>query len=112
MRTRNYIAMLAIAVAFIAFTASLRADTPSAEDKLLAVLKSAAAVGDKANACRELKLSGTEKSIPALASLLTDSELSHPARFALESMPYPAAGAALREALGKATGLGPQRHHR
>ncbi|MGO9115680.1 MAG: HEAT repeat domain-containing protein, partial [Thermoguttaceae bacterium] len=40
-----------------------------------------------------------------LASLLADAELSHPARFALESMPYPAAGAALRDALGKATGL-------
>ena len=52
-----------------------------------------------------MKLAGTEKSIPLLASLLTDAELSHPARFALESMPYPAAGAALREALGKATGL-------
>ena len=62
-------------------------------------------VGDKANACRELKLAGTEKSIPVLASLLADAELSHPARFALESMPYPAAGAALRDALGKATGL-------
>ena len=69
------------------------------------MLKSGAAVGEKANACRELKLAGTEKSIPVLASLLTDAELSHPARFALESMPYPAAGAALREALGKATGL-------
>ena len=82
-----------------------RADSASAEDKLLAVLKSGAAVGEKANACRELKLAGTEKSIPVLASLLTDAELSHPARFALESMPYPAAGAALRDALGKATGL-------
>ena len=78
---------------------------PSTEDKLLEVLKSGAAVGEKANACRELKLAGTEKSIPVLASLLTDAELSHPARFALESMPYPAAGAALRDALGKATGL-------
>jgi len=83
----------------------LRADSPTAEDKLLDVLKTPAAVGDKANACRELKLAGTEKSIPALASLLTDPELSHPARFALESMPYPAAGDALRKSLVKATGL-------
>jgi hypothetical protein len=36
---------------------------------------------------------------------LTDEKLSHPARFALESMPYPAAGAALRDAVGKKTGL-------
>ena len=84
---------------------SLRGDAPSAEDKLLAVLTSGAAVGEKANACRERKLAGTEKSVPVLAALLTDAELSHPARFALESMPCPAAGAALRDALGKATGL-------
>ncbi len=103
MKIRYTLAMFA--VAFGTAAVSLRADSPSAEDKLLEVLRSGAAVGDKANACRELKLSGTEKSIPVLASLLTDAELSHPARFALESMPYPAAGAALREALGKATGL-------
>ena len=85
---------------------SLRAGPPGAEDKLLEVLKSGGAtVAEKANACRELKLAGTEKSIPVLASLLTNAELSHSARFALESMPYPAAGAALRDALGKATGL-------
>jgi len=47
----------------------------------------------------------TEKSIPALAALLTHAETSHAARVALEAMSYPAAGAALREAAGKATGL-------
>ena len=59
----------------------------------------------KCNACRELRTAGTEKLIPVLAGLLTDAETSHAARFALEAMPYPAAGAALREAAGKATGL-------
>ena len=58
----------------------------------------------KNNACRELRTVGTEKSIPALAALLTDKELSHPARLALEPMPYPAAGAALRKAVGKTSG--------
>ena len=103
---RYYAAMLAVAVVFSA-AASLRGDAPSAEDRLLAVLKSGAKVAEKANACRELKTCGTEKSIPALAALLADAELSHPARFALESMPYPAAGAALRDALvlGNAKGL-------
>jgi HEAT repeat protein len=78
---------------------------PSAEDRLLAVLTSAAPAYEKAAACRELKLAGTEKSVPALAALLTDEKLSQEARIALESMPYPAAGAALREAVGKAGGL-------
>jgi HEAT repeat protein len=81
------------------------AQSPSAEDRLLAVLTSGAPAHEKAAACRELKLAGTEKSVPALAALLTDEKLSQEARIALESMPYPAAGAALREAVGKASGL-------
>jgi HEAT repeat protein len=103
MKIRTCVALVSVVCA--ASAAPLRGDSPANEDQLLAVLNSGAPVGDKANACRELKLSGTEKSIPALASLLTDAQLSHPARFALESMPYAAAGEALRQALGKATGL-------
>jgi HEAT repeat protein len=77
----------------------------SSEDGLIAVLTSTASVADKDAACRELKTVGTEKSIPALAALLTNDKLAHPARFALASMPYPAAGAALRDAVGKTKGL-------
>ena len=83
----------------------VRAAEQSSEEKLLGILKSDAPAEQKCNACRELKTGGTEKSIPALAALLTDEEISHCARIALESMPYPAAGAALREAAGKAKGL-------
>ena len=63
-------------------------------------------MGDKANACRELKLAGTGEVDPR-AGLAAGRRANCriPARFALESMPYPAAGAALRDALGKATGL-------
>ena len=104
MKIQNSIVTLAVAVALGASTASLRADSPSAEDKALAVINSAASVGEKANACRELKLAGTEKAVPALAALLTDADLSHPARFALESMPCPVAGAALRDAWAKPRG--------
>ena len=43
--------------------------------------------------------------MPALAALLTDPAISHTARMALEVMPYPTAGAALREAAGKTVGL-------
>ena len=97
------IAALALA-ACLATAARLAAQSP-AEERLLAVLKSGAAADAKCNACRELKTAGTEKSIPVLAALLTDAETSHAARIALESMPYPAAGAALREAAGKTAGL-------
>jgi HEAT repeat protein len=87
----------------------LRAPLPAraveSEEQLLGILKSNAPPMEKAWACRELKRMGTERSVPALAALLTDKDVSHSARYALETMPYPEAGAALREALGKASGV-------
>ena len=41
-----------------------------------------------------------------LAALLTDPDLSHMARYALEPMPYPQAGEALLAALAKTNGSG------
>ena len=54
--------------------------------------------------CRQLRVIGTADSVPALASLLTDKDLSHMARYALERIPLPEAGQALREALPKVNG--------
>lgn len=82
-----------------------RAAAESAEDRLLEVLGSDASAADKCNACRELQTAGTDRSIPALAALLIDPAVSHTARMALEVMPYTAAGAALRDAIGKTSGL-------
>ncbi len=78
---------------------------PALEAKLLGVL----AAGDatfpaRQYACRMLKLVGSEKSVPELAKLLPDEKLSHAARIALEALPGEAAGAALRDALGKTGG--------
>jgi len=81
-----------------------RVDAASEEDNLLRILQSDRPAGEKGWACRRLRIVGTARAVPVLASFLTDKELSHSARYALESMPYPEAGAALREALGKATG--------
>ena len=100
-----WILWMAGAACLTATAARLPAESPSAEDKWVEVLKSNVPAAQKCNACRELRTAGTEKSIPVLAGLLTDAETSHAARFALEAMPYPAAGAAPREAAGKATGL-------
>jgi HEAT repeat protein len=77
---------------------------PADEEKLLAVLRSSAPTAEKTQACFELKLVGTSRSVASLAALLTDPVLSHPARDALTSMPYPEAGAALRDALPRAQG--------
>ena len=71
----------------------------------MAILQSNASLQDKDAACAALKRVGTVRAIPVLAGLLADPDLSHPARFALESMPAPEAGAALIAALDKTGGL-------
>ena len=77
----------------------------SAEAKrLIAVLGSDAATYEKARACQQLAILGDKEAIPALAALLGDEKLAAYARCGLESIADPAAGDALREALGKVKG--------
>jgi hypothetical protein len=81
------------------------AEYKAIETKLLAILKAPETTKDaKRYICRWLALVGSEDCIPAVVPLLTDDDLSHPARMALEPMPSPAAGAALRNALPKVHG--------
>ncbi len=76
------------------------------EEQLIAVLQSSeASRKDKVDACRELGVIGTKKSIKPLAQLLDDEELSHMARYGLEPNPDPAVDEVLREALKKVKGL-------
>ncbi|MCF7732207.1 MAG: HEAT repeat domain-containing protein [Akkermansiaceae bacterium] len=75
------------------------------EQDLIATLQSDASVPQKCEACQQLRLAGTAKSVPALAALLGEERTGHAARYALEGMPASEAGAALREALGKNSGL-------
>lgn len=74
------------------------------EAAAIGVLQSDAGFVEKQVACRELRQVGTAAAVPALAALLTDKQLSHSARYALEVMPWPEAGQALRDALPKAEG--------
>ncbi len=87
------------------FQATLRGAAPVDEGQLVAVLQSNASPQQKDAACAQLKRVGTARSVPALAALLKDEQLSHSARFALESMAAPEAGAALTTALDTTTGL-------
>ena len=57
------------------------------ESDLIAVLQSGTHKGEKAIACKQLAIIGTEKSVPALAPLLADKELASWTRIA---SPYPA----------------------
>lgn len=74
------------------------------EQDLIATLQSTARAAQKCTACLRLKRVGTAKSVPALAALLGEESTAHAARSALESLPGSEAGAALREAVGRASG--------
>ncbi len=65
-------------------------------DQLIGVLKSSGSRKEKADACRELAVIGNNKAVPALAGLLADEELSHMARYALETIPGSGVDRALR----------------
>ncbi|OPZ08503.1 MAG: hypothetical protein BWZ08_01115 [candidate division BRC1 bacterium ADurb.BinA292] len=69
------------------------------ETRLMAVLGGDAPQAAKKFACERLSLIGSGRSVAALASLLGDRELAHPARLALERIPDPAVDAALIGAL-------------
>lgn len=74
------------------------------ETKLAAVLDTGAPRAAKDYVCRQLRTVGTAASVPALATLLPDEELSHMARYALERIPAPDAGGALRQVLSDTSG--------
>lgn len=74
------------------------------EAELINTLTGDADWAAKQAACRALRQIGTAASVPALAALLPDPALSGLARYALEPMPAPEAGAALRAALGTVEG--------
>jgi HEAT repeat protein len=84
---------------------STQAAQTNEEQQLIGVLQSSQSPREKDAACARLKRIGTAQSVPALAALLTDEQLSHSARYALESMPSTKAGQALTDALGKTSAL-------
>lgn len=78
---------------------------PGIEAQLLAALNAPQTrVAGKQFCCRMLRRVGSAASVPSLSKLLADEELSHMARFALQHMPAPEAGRALRRALKKLQG--------
>lgn len=78
--------------------------TAELDQRLAAVLGSQAPQAAKHYACRKLSLIGTAASVPTLAALLADKNLSHMARFALERYAAPEATDMLRKALGSVEG--------
>src|SRR5688572_15059062 len=94
------IALLAsLWAAFAASAIAQNSPYVAKEADLIEVLKSGEKP-DKALACKQLAIYGTDKAVPELAKLLSDAELASWARIALEAIP----GAAPDEALTKAAG--------
>jgi HEAT repeat protein len=108
MRTSKMTSVLAAVLLAMAANGALAQQptpllTQSAEQSV-AVLQSGASQKEKVDACRQLSVIGTREAVPALAALLPDEKMNHMARYALETIPDPAAGEALRAALGKLQG--------
>src|SRR6266446_6987324 len=95
----------ALALLFIGPLSCLRCAETDEQQQLIRLLMSDASAQAKDAACARLKRIGTASSLPALSALLLDENLSHSARYALESMPTPAAGRALLNALKQSAGL-------
>jgi HEAT repeat protein len=98
------IACLAFGFWILALSAPYAAETDE-EHHLVGILQSSSSPHDKDAACARLKRVGTKDCIPALSLLLTDEQLSHSARYALESLPGPEADRALIAALNRSSGL-------
>ncbi len=98
-----------VALTVFGLTAAALAQTqppiPSARlDELYAVLRADTSRLKKIEACKKLGVVGTGDSVPALAALLEDPQLSHAARIGLEAIPDPRAATALRTAVPKLKG--------
>jgi len=104
---KRYFIWCVLLLTVVAGTVTIAQDRAAADAKqreLIAVLQSDAPKADKAIACKQLTIYGTEAAVPALAPLLADMELASWARIPLEAIPGPLADAAFRNALGELKG--------
>ena len=93
---------LAAMLAVVATSARAADDIKASSEKeqeLLAILRSEAPGADKAIACKQLAIHGSDAAVPDLAKLLSDAQFASWARIALEAIP----GSVVDEALRKAT---------
>ena len=104
-RTAVVTVAAALIFAVAARPANAQAPESGSEGELIAVLQSDAPGGDKAIACKQLAVVGSDAAVPELAKLLSDERLASWARIPLEAIPGSAADEALRSAAGSLEGL-------
>ena len=106
--TRHFIHLTRAAVCLAAMLAAVATPARAADDikassekeqELLAILRSEAPGADKAIACKQLAIYGSDAAVPDLAKLLSDAQFASWARIALEAIP----GSVVDESLRKAT---------
>jgi len=97
MITRSQVFLLSGLIILLA-QSSPSAGSPAAAESIR-MLQSSNSLEEKAEACRELAVTGGRDAVPILSSLLADPKTSHMARYALERIPDPAVDDAFRNAL-------------
>ena len=90
--------LMAVAIASLVSVNVRAADDPAAKEKEFIAILQSGQPADKALACKQLAIYGGKDAVPELAKLLADEQLASWARIALESIPDPSAGEALRKA--------------
>ena len=74
------------------------------ERRMLAFLRSDATLAGKQFICKQLSMIGSEEAVPTLAKMLTETETSDMARYALERIPGATVDSALRKVLHETSG--------
>jgi HEAT repeat protein len=91
---------------FLRAAMNSKSELPQVEARLMRMLAPDAKTSPAARefVCRQLSIFGSEASVPTMARLLNDAGMAEIARYTLARIPAPAAGAALRNALPRASG--------
>lgn len=83
--------------------AKSKSASEAVEESILRFLQKDATFASKQFMCRELRIIGSEKSVPVLAKMLKDEKTTNIARYALEDIPGNKVDNALLEALNEGT---------
>ena len=83
--------------------AKSQSESEAVEESILKVLQKDATFASKQFMCRQLRIIGSEKSVPVLSKMLIDEKTTNIARYALEDIPGEKVDDALIQALDKGT---------
>jgi HEAT repeat protein len=98
------VVFLAAFVVMAALAHAADSQNAAKEKELIEKLRSDSPAAEKAIACKQLAVYGSQQAVPELARLLTDERLASWSRIALEAIPGPEADEALRKAMDSLKG--------